>query len=305
MGDVYVLNPRAGRGLHGDVRASLARKLRERRLDEDIRLTEGPGHGVELARDAVTAGATRVIAVGGDGTAHEVANGVAGSDAAFGLLPMGTGNDLALALDLPFDLDGALDALVMDARTRIDLGRFEDGWFINSLGLGFEAQVTIESTKVRWVKGFAIYLVAALRALRGLHCPDLRIDLDGRSLDGRRLLVCVGNGPRVGGGFYLTPDAVNDDGLLDVCLVDEMGRGSVLRTLPKALNGTHTTHPGVTMTRGRVLQLRSEDGFPFHADGEVKDTRRHELRLEIRPRALSVVVPPARVRTTEEESDDR
>jgi YegS/Rv2252/BmrU family lipid kinase len=294
MSDVYLLNPRAGRGLHGDVRSALAARLRSRGLDENIQLTDDAGHAVELARAAALSGAERVIAVGGDGTAHEVVNGVAGTDAAFGLLPTGTGNDLALALGIPGDLDGALDVLVDDARSRIDLGRFNDGWFVNSLGLGFEAQVTIESTKIRGLKGFAVYLAAVVKALGGLHCPDLELSIDGRRLDGRRLLACVGNGPRVGGGFYLTPDAVNDDGLLDLCLVNAMGRLAVLRTLPKALKGTHTRDRRVEMHRGKVLRIRSVDGFPFHADGEVKDTARHELDIEIHPASLPVVVPASR-----------
>jgi diacylglycerol kinase family enzyme len=136
-----------------------------------------------------------------------------------------------------------------------------------------------------------VYLWAVVKALSGLRCPDLELRVDGRAYDGRRLLVSLGNGPRVGGGFLLTPDARNDDGLLDVCLVDAMGRLSVLRTLPRAISGTHVSDPRVLMLRGRTVEFRSREGFPFHADGEVIDTACHELNVELLPGALSVRVP--------------
>jgi len=291
-GDVYIVNPRAGRGSHAAVTRALEDRLVTHGLRGTVRVTEGPGHATRIAREAADDGAPLVVAVGGDGTAHEVVNGVAGSRSTFALVPAGTGNDLALALGVPADPDAALAALANGRETRIDLGRFDDDrWFVNSLGLGFEAQVTVESTRIRGLRGFTVYLVAVVRALSRLRCPDLVMTVDGRRIERPRLLVCVGNGPRVGGGFLLTPDAVNSDGLLDVCAVDAMGRWSVLRTLPKAISGTHTTHPAIEMLRGRVLEFESRAGFPFHADGEVIDTARHSLRIELQAGMLPVRVP--------------
>jgi diacylglycerol kinase (ATP) len=218
-------------------------------------------------------------------------NGVAGSDSTFGLLPAGTGNDLAMALGIPSNLDEAMAALADSREARIDLGRFDDRWFVNSLGLGFEAQVTIESTRIAWIRGFTVYLVAVLKALSSLRCPDLVMTVDGRRIEGRRLLVCVGNGPRVGGGFLLTPNAVNSDGILDICAVNAMGRLRVLQVLPKAISGTHVNHPAIDMFQGRVIEFESREGFPFHADGEVIDTARRSLRIELRAGALPVRVP--------------
>jgi diacylglycerol kinase family enzyme len=221
---------------------------------------------------------------------------------------VGTGNDLALALGVPGETGAALDLLASGAERRIDLARFDEDrpgagglargdhrpssrWFANSLGLGFEAQVTIESRKVRLLRGFPVYLWAVGRALGRLRCPELRITADGRTLEGRRLLACLGNGPRVGGGFWLTPDARNDDGLLDVCIVEAMGRGSVMRRLPLALKGSHTGEPWVTMLRAREVGIESPDGFPFHADGEVVDTARRSLAVRVEPEALKVIAP--------------
>jgi YegS/Rv2252/BmrU family lipid kinase len=291
----FVVNPRAGRGRGAVLARELPAMVAARGLQADILATDEPGHAVELARGAA-ASHDAVVAVGGDGTAHEVVNGVAESDAAFGLLPMGTGNDLALALGVPGDPGAALDLLASGAERRIDLARFDDDrspvrWFANSLGLGFEAQVTIESRKVKLLRGFPVYLWAVARALGGLRCPDLRITADGRVFEGRRLLLCIGNGPRVGGGFWLTPDARNDDGWLDLCIVEAMGRGNVMRRLPRALKGSHTGESWATMLRAREIRIESRDGFPFHADGEVVDTGRNRLAVTIVPQALKVIAP--------------
>jgi len=290
MNPVFLVNPSAGRGRGAELVRELPARLASRGLAGDILATSAPREAIRLAREAA-AGGGLVVAVGGDGTAHEVVNGLAETDATFGLVPVGSGNDLALALGIPTELDAALDVLANGRERRIDLVRFDDGWFANSLGLGFEAQVTIESRKIHRLRGFAIYLWATMKALRKLRCPELRIRIDGEVLEGRRLLVCIGNGPRVGGGFWLTPGARNDDGLLDVCVVDAMGRARLLRTLPKALKGTHVSDPAVRMLQGTRVEIESGDGFPFHTDGEVVDTDRRKLTVELVPRALKVLGP--------------
>lgn len=288
MQAVYIVNPTSGRGRGRAVAASLSGLLARRGLVGRVLETSGPGDATRLAREASRV-ARLVVAVGGDGTAHEVVNGLAGTGTTFGLVPVGSGNDLAMALGVPASVEGALDVLARDRRTRIDLGRFDDRWFANSLGLGFEAQVTIESRRIRRLRGFAIYLWAVAKAMRHLRCPDLVVRTDSATFEGRRLLVSVGNGPRVGGGFLLTPDAKPNDGLLDVCLVDAMSRLQVLQTLPHALDGSHVANAAVTMFRTRTLSIESKEGFPFHADGEVVDAERRSLSIEIRPSALEVI----------------
>lgn len=302
----FIVNPRAGRGRGAALARELPGLVSARGLQGEVLPTDEPWHAARIAREAA-ARCDAVVAVGGDGTAHEVVNGVAETDAAFGLIPVGTGNDLALALGVPADPGAALDLLVSGVTRRIDLARFDGDaaptttaqgagrrplrWFANSLGLGFEAQVTIESRKVKLLKGFPVYLWAVARALGGLRCPDLEITADGRVLEGRRLLLCIGNGPRVGGGFWLTPDARNDDGLLDLCIVEAMGRGRVMTRLPRALKGTHTGESWVTMLRAKRIEIESADGFPFHADGEIVDTARRRLAVALVPQALKVIAP--------------
>jgi YegS/Rv2252/BmrU family lipid kinase len=287
---VFLVNPRAGRGRGAPVAAQLGGLLASRGVDADVRRTTAPRQAIAMARDAAR-DADVVVAVGGDGTAHEVVNGIAGSETALGVIPVGSGNDLAFALGLPRDPAAALD-VILHGRTRtIDLARYDGGWFVNSLGLGFEAQVTLESRRIRRLRGFAIYLWAVARALRGLRCPYLRIRADGEILEGRSLLLCIGNGPRVGGGFRLTPDARNDDGWLDLCLVEAMSRTALLGLLPRSLGGTHVRDPRVRMLRAREIDVACPEGFPFHVDGEIADTACRQLSVRIVPRALNVRVP--------------
>ncbi len=290
MDAVFIVNPSAGRGRGATLSRSLPAEIAARGLRARVVRSAAPKDAIRLAREAA-AEAPLVVAVGGDGTASEVAQGIAGTGAALALIPVGSGNDLALALGIPRDVSAALDVAAGESSRRIDLGRFEDGWFANSLGLGFEAQVTIESRRVRRLRGFSIYLLALAKALRRLRCADLVVNADGRRIAGRQLLVCIGNGPRVGGGFLLTPQADPADGWFDVCIVSALGRREILTTLPRALNGSHLDHPSVTMFRARSLEIESAEGFPFHADGEVIDLSRKKLRVELHPAALEVRAP--------------
>lgn len=293
MDAVFIVNPRAGRGRGTKVGRSLPAEIAARGLRGRVVWSAAPKDAIRLAREAAGE-APIVVAVGGDGTANEVVQGIAGTGATLALVPVGSGNDLALALGIPTEIRAALDIIACGNSRRIDLGRCEDGWFANSLGLGFEAQVTIESRRVRRLRGFSIYLFSLAKALRRLRCPDLVLNADGRRIAGRHLLVCIGNGPRVGGGFLLTPQADPADGFFDVCAVSALGRREVLRTLPRALNGTHVDHPSVTMLRARSLEIESADGFPFHTDGEVVDSCRRKLTIELHAAALEVRSPAVR-----------
>lgn len=291
MDAVFVVNPQSGRGKGARVARQLPGLLAARGWTCRIVTTGAPREAVEIARRAANE-ARCVVAVGGDGTAHEVVNGLAQAKgpAKLGIIPVGSGNDLASALRIPTTVEAALDVLVRGHTLRMDLARFNDHWFANSLGIGFEAQVTLESTRIRRLRGFAIYLWALAKAFRHLRCPHLVLRTDAGTFEGRKLLVSVGNGPRVGGGFRLTPEATLSDGLLDVCIVDAMSHWNVLLTLPGSLQGTHVRHPAVTMLRTKSLSIQSTDGFPFHADGEIIDENRKSLSIEIVPHALEVIL---------------
>jgi diacylglycerol kinase (ATP) len=257
--------------------------------------TDRPGHAVALARQASLDGFRIVAAAGGDGTAHEVANGLlqAGrDDVRFGLVPIGSANDYAYSV--------ARDAGPNNGVRRVDVGkvRSPDGrekFFICCLGLGLNGAVTVESRRIRWLQGMLLYGCATVRALwRHYGCPVMRIRLDdGPVWETPTLLFSTLVGKREG-GFVLAPDARLDDGWLDYVHVAKLSRFQVLRLLPRlALVGPPTSNPQVRLGRCRRVHLESEAALNVHLDGEffcTADDDVHELHIELAPQALDVEI---------------
>ena len=247
--------------------------------------TREPGHAERLAAAATDLGHDRVIAVGGDGTAQEVLNGLMaagvgpdGGPPAFGLVPGGSGNDLARSLGLPLAPMEALTVALGEHTRPLDLGRAShDGavrWFSAAGGTGFDAEVafTMAGKRSRWQRGRAGYFLSTLNELRRYRNRTLSLrlatDTGARQLDGRFLFVAFANGPYYGGGMQICPDASVNDGQLDVCLVGDIGRLGALRELPGIYRAAHVDHPLVEITRVRELRIEGEPGTRVHLDGE-------------------------------------
>lgn len=269
-------------------------------VDYALKRTERPGHGIELTQQAVLEGYERVVAVGGDGSCNEVINGLmsaaeAGNSAIFGVIPAGSGNDLAHALGISTDVSAACAILRQGQPRPMDVGQITiDGqpcFFGNSVGLGLEAEVTIESTQVKLWHGFAMYLWSALRVIVAGRWPYQAIlSVNGQRVKTSLSLMAVGNGVRSGGGFYLTPTAKLDDGLLDICYGPALSRLTLLQLLPKTLHGRHLGHEAVRLIQAAQFELTVEEGMPAHVDGEVMCTHGKEFKFEILPQRLSVWV---------------
>lgn len=306
---VVVLNPYSGRGQAGKVRDQVSSVLRSAGITYTLAETTGVGDAIVLARQARLDGHQTVVAAGGDGTVSEVVNGLAqAADAAgpvgnLGILPLGSGNDFADMVGIPRDLAAAARILAGGQMRCCDLGyarvtaagQTVERYFANSVGAGFEAQVTIESNKIERLRGVAIYVVAAVRALLHYRTPDIEltwVDAAGAAQvrKGPVLLISVGNSPRSGGGFYLTPTARLDDGLLDLGIADAIARWRVLLLLPKALQGNHVTDPAFALTQVRSVQIVSPDELPVHLDGEVISRNADQIALTVQPARLQVLV---------------
>lgn len=304
-----ILNPYAGRGRgkrdSGEIRAAFERAG----VPYDLVETTAVGEATSLARGARLDGFAVIAAAGGDGTIHEVVNGLAQATpeeetvAGLALLPAGSGNDFSDLIGAPRAYDEAVEAIRRGVTRRVDLGRVEafDGrnvvrrYFDNNLGVGFEAQVTVESGKVKRLRGFAIYLWAVLRALRAYEQPRLEMawsDGEGAAHQAvkRMLLISIGNGSRVGGGFYLTPDAVMDDGLLDLTLVDALSRLDILRLLPRAMTATGLYgQKAVRFGKLRSACITAGQPVAVHADGEILSQEVERLSVAVEPGRLQVV----------------
>jgi YegS/Rv2252/BmrU family lipid kinase len=254
------------------------------------------GEAVELAEAASRAGWPAVVAIGGDGTVHEVANGLLRASgggvtaAALGIVAVGSGNDFALLAGLPRDAAGAARAIVLGAERRVDVGRVGDRWFTNGVGVGLDARVAVEANRNRRLRGIGIYLWALARVLRSFRPPVVRVEIDGGEVMERPMtLATVGNGARHGGGFWICPAARIDDGLLDVCICDGLGTLQILRFLPKTLRGTHVGVSCVHMRTARRVRISSDTPLPVHADGEILFEDARELEIEIAPGRLRLL----------------
>ncbi|MFZ2360287.1 MAG: diacylglycerol kinase family protein [Anaerolineae bacterium] len=293
---LVVFNPQAGRG-RGHKRAEeVQQALQAADIHCESVVSENRGHAIELAQRAALAGWELIVAAGGDGTINEVVNGLMlaeaeGATSRLGVMPIGSGNDFAGSLGIPLDLGQAAQRLARGQVRRIDLGRVNGRYFDNNVGLAFEAMIGIEAHRITWLRGQPQYLIAVFRALASYPLPvvDIYKD-DGDRLAKQILLISVGNNRRNGGGFLVNPDAVPDDGLLDVCIADAIPRLQILRLLPKAMKGTHRGEPVVELTRSTRLVVESATPLPLHADGEILENDALRVEITVEPGRLDVMV---------------
>ncbi len=262
-----IVNPAAGRGLVG--RLSGAILARARTLGAQAFLTEGPGHATLLAREAPPG--ARVVAVGGDGTVHEVLRGL-DRDKTLGVVPVGSGNDFARMLGLKgLPWPEALEHALRAPAEAIDLGRVNGEPFGASLGIGFDAQVAQRALSAPpLLRGMPRYLYALFGVLKDLRLPQARVAADGEVIhEGPLLLLAAMNGPRYGGGIPIAPMADPQDGRLSLILARRFGRLGVVLILPRLLLGRHLGHPEVLHREVRALEVAFPEPVPAHADGEL------------------------------------
>jgi diacylglycerol kinase (ATP) len=300
MGPIKViLNPVAGRGYGARVEPELRRFLEAEGLDFDLVRTARPWHAAELAEQAVGDGFEIVVAAGGDGTTHEVVNGLmaawdGGKAGTLGIIPIGSGSDFAHTVGVPPHLQAACHCLAHGQARVVDVGRVTlpgraPHYFDNTVGIGFDGVVTLEALKVKRLRGIALYLPVVLKTVFLSHkAPRVTIEYNGQELVLPALMVCIANGPREGGGFLVAPQAQPDDGLFDLCIVGEVSRLAMLALVPHFMKGTHVSREPVTMARARRVTISSPDDLVVHMDGEILCTDGHRLEFEILPRRLRV-----------------
>lgn len=303
---LVVVNPVAGYGRARRLLPWLREHLTPLAPHATVVETEGPGHARELAQRAAAAGHDRVLAVGGDGTAQEVVNGLLddGARLPLAILPEGSGNDLARGLGLPRDLHGALRIAVGDQFMAVDIARATriggDGtvrYFAAAGGVGFDAQVAAVMAGERrpWQRGRAGYLLSTLLELRRFHNQALTFHFD--TPDGQRtvervvLMAAIANGAYYGGGMQICPGATVTDGWLDVCLVGDISRLEAVRQLPGIYRGRHVTHPAVEFVRTRSVVIEGDPETRVHLDGE--PFGQVPLRIDLVPLAIRVAAASA------------
>jgi diacylglycerol kinase (ATP) len=292
-----IVNPAADGGRLGREWPQIAGRLDGWGLSAPVVFTEAPWHATDLAAGAVAEGIQRVVVAGGDGTVCEAAEGLhraGGGELA--ILPLGTGNDSARTLGVPRDLEEAARAAVGGRVRSVDLIRIGDHVVFNAIGVGLTGDINdramnIKAAKIPMLRGILVYLVAALSALFRYRMQTVRMVTGDRNYEGTMLILAVHGGPTTGGGFALTPAAVPDDGLLDACLVEEVGPFGRLMRLAAAMRGALGKKKGTLELQAPWLELHFDEPLPAHLDGNSVTLEPPVARFEVVPGALKVVVP--------------
>ncbi|MBN2490498.1 MAG: diacylglycerol kinase family lipid kinase [Planctomycetes bacterium] len=269
----------------------------------DLAQTARGGDATRLAAQALGQGYDVIAACGGDGTVNEVVNGMISrpgpverkaGGSALGIIPVGSGNDFAWGLGVNRNLRESCARLFTEHARCIDVACLRDHrgqtqYFCNGVGLGFDAVVAREAGRIRCLGGFWKYLAGVLRAVASCRPASATVRYDGETIAGRILMVNVFNGRRSGGGFRVTPGAVMDDGYLDVCIVPEMNRLSMLGLIPKVLRGSHGTDRRIRMVRGRHIVVEIPGGLAMQIDGEIRSEPVRHVEVRVLQDQLRVI----------------
>jgi diacylglycerol kinase (ATP) len=289
-----IANPAAGRGKGIRVLREVESARQNERASR-LLTTEVPDDEARLAKEALRNGANAIVVVGGDGTCSKVAQEIlsARSECALAIIPCGTGNDFAKTLGVSGASAAEIFRLVARGTTaRIDVGRADGRYFINSCGFGFDASVLEATQKVRFLNGDALYIYSALAQLFSYRALDVSIDGALRGKGKNLLMAVASNGRSLGGAFRIAPTASVTDGKLDFCLISDTSVSGRVRIFAGALRGTHLALPGVTSIKAESMSLTFADPPAMEVDGELQQATTRTVRIECVPNALTVVAAP-------------
>ena len=300
---LVILNPAAGKGAAGARAGEISRLLKAHGVRHELVLTERPLHAALIAERAAGEGYDVVVAAGGDGTGNEVLNGLLSAAdrglaiPALGFLCAGRGNDFAFGAGAPAGLEEGCAALGGGGRRLMDVGRVSgpqlEGarYFGNGIGIGFDTIVGLEAAKMKRVHGFLGYVLGALKTMFLYYrAPKVALSWDGAAREQKALQISAMNGRRMGGAFLMTPEALNDDGQLDLCIAGEPRRLAMLGIIMQYLQGTQASSRHIRMGRASRVEIRALEGeLALHADGEVLGTSISGLTAECLPHRIQVV----------------
>jgi len=299
----FIVNPASANGATGRRWAEVSRRLRELGLEHETAMTEAPGHATKLAADALLAGVDSVIAVGGDGTLNEVANGFFSDGrypaAGLGLLPLGTGGDFRRTLGLPLDLEAAALAFERRKLRLIDVGRIQmtglDGQpytrhFVNiaDAGIGGVVVERVNSTSKR-LGGRVSFQYASLRVLMSYQPQEVEVKSAEGTFSGRAQNIVIANCQYFGGGMWVAPGAEPDDGLFDVVIFGDIARMEAIRSINSIYKGAHVSNPKVRRWKSAKVEVNTKERVLVDVDGEMCGVL--PATFEVLPKALPVIVP--------------
>lgn len=298
-----IINPNADRG-NAWPHASDLKHIAEQYGEADWAGTVYPTHATEIAKQAAEEGYDIVVALGGDGTVHEVINGLMSADVEkrplFGVVPLGSGNDYAVNIGMDTHPQKALHQLLEGQVKKFDLATIEDEggrkeYWNNTVAIGFGGAVSVYSRDITRLRGFIMYLWAVLLTIfRSYIKLGIKVKTDREEIEDTFMMITVNIGPREGGGFVTGPNAIMDDGELDISYATEASRLQMLYMLPFFMEGKQERFKEVTFSRAKTIDLQSDKPLWLHTDGEIFAGFEHDVRhlkFEILPQELAVLVP--------------
>jgi diacylglycerol kinase (ATP) len=302
---LVIVNPISGRGYAEKMIPEIEAGMCNHNLEYELVRTERPWHAAEIVEEAARNGYDVIVLASGDGTANEAINGLMRARAAgfnhsaFSILPVGTGNDMAYGLGMRGTLEEGIAALAKNQRKRIDIGFVKGGdypegrYFVNGIGIGFDAVVGFVAVKIRWARGLLAYLIAVIQTVFIYYkAPTVEITYNDISFKLSSLMISIMNGQRMGGGFYMAPRGDPSDGHFDLCMVSHAGRARIFGLVPHFLKGTQASQPEITTGRTHKITVKALKGtLPAHCDGETLCESGQELSAEIIPAAIEIITP--------------
>ncbi len=285
---LIIVNPMSGRGKAAKNISKLESLLEKKEVDYKMVQTSSPG-------DAKTIASERrkdfdiVSVFGGDGTMNEVLNGLVGGNTPMSIIPIGTGNDFARSANLPMKMEPALDNILKGKPISYDIGLFNnERYFINVIGIGFDAFANIQSRKIKRLRGTMVYVVAVFKTLRQWTSVKMKIQMDDKEIEDLSYLTCIANGWSVGGGLSLAPDANLNDGFFDICHVSDISSIKIVRHFSRLMNGKINDFSEVSLHRSKKIKITSNDYLPMHLDGEIIEGENKEFDIEIIPNGFTL-----------------
>jgi diacylglycerol kinase (ATP) len=286
---VFIVNPKAGTNVQKRIRESVNKYLDHHKFTYGIWFTEKAGHAPELVRRAEAEGYNIVVAVGGDGSINEIGSAMIGSRMELGIVPAGSGNGLAMHLGYGRNLDEAVKKLNSATPKTIDCGTLNGRPFINIAGIGFDGLVSHKMRGSNW-RGFLPYLMKSVEAGLAYTPRTCTIELDDRIITEKCFAISIANGPMYGYNFTIAPNALLDDGKLEVVILKDAPRWQYFAAVPATLNGKIYDASFVEHFTTKKVRITSDGENYVHLDGEGV-TMNGPMDFEVKPRVLQVLIP--------------
>ncbi|MGM0878824.1 MAG: diacylglycerol/lipid kinase family protein [Bacillota bacterium] len=292
----FIVNKVSGNGRALKIWYQIEKKLQEKNVYYCVHFTQKPKHATLLVQELISKEkVTVIVAVGGDGTIHEVINGLVGTNTPLGVIPAGSGNDFSRGLGIPLKHDKALERILSGKPKIIDIGFVNSTYFCTVAGIGFDGEVAHVTNASIYKKllnlirmGHISYIISAIKVLFQYKPMDISIMIDKKLYKFQKVwLIAVANLPFYGGGLVICPKAESNDGLFDICIVQGMSKWEFLRIFPLVFKGNHTSSPSIKIIKGKELEIYSPTPLMIHGDGEV--IGQTPARISIEPCALYVI----------------